>query len=46
MNFENVKKIAEIDQVVELNVGHFIIGHSVFVGLEKTIKDFMIIINH
>ena len=46
LNFENVKKIAEIDQVVELNVGHFIIGHSVFVGLEKTIKDFMIIINH
>lgn len=46
LNFENVKKIAEIDQVVELNVGHFIVGHSVFVGLEKTIKDFMIIINH
>ena len=46
LNFDNVKKIAEIDQVVELNVGHFIIGNSVFVGLEKSIKDFIKIINH
>ena len=46
LNFENVKKISLIDEIIELNVGHFLIGNSIFVGLEKTIEKFMKIINH
>ena len=46
LNFENVVDIAQIDEVVELNVGHFLIGDSLFSGLENTILKFMKIINH
>ena len=46
LNFENVKNISKIQQIVELNVGHFIISNSIYIGLEKTIKKFMEIINH
>ena len=46
LNFNNVKKISEIDNVIELNVGHFLISNSIFDGLEKTITNFMKIINH
>ncbi len=46
LNFENVKEISEIENVIELNVGHFLISHSIFNGLEQTVKNFMKIINH
>ena len=46
LNFENVKNISKIKQIVELNVGHFIISNSIYTGLETTIKKFMKIINH
>ncbi len=46
LNFDNVKKISDIDNVIELNVGHFLISNSIFHGLERTIKNFMKIINH
>ena len=28
-----------IDIIKEFNIGHFIIGESIFIGLEKAIKD-------
>ena len=37
LNFKNVANIASIPQIQELNIGHFLIGESVFSGLEKTI---------
>ena len=46
LNFENVKNISLIDEIIELNVGHFLISNAIFVGLEKTIEKFMKIINH
>ena len=46
LNFENVKNISKIKQIVELNVGHFIISNSIYMGLENTVKKFMKIINH
>ncbi len=46
LNFENVKNISKIEQIVELNVGHFIISNSIYMGLAETIKKFMKIINH
>ena len=38
LNFDNVKKIAKINNIKELNIGHFLIGESIFMGLEKVIK--------
>lgn len=38
LTFETVGPIAEIKQVRELNIGHFLIAESVFIGLENAIK--------
>ena len=34
----NVGPIAAIPQIVELNIGHFLIGEAIFVGLEAAIR--------
>jgi pyridoxine 5-phosphate synthase len=39
LNFENVGPIAAIPELVELNIGHFLIGEAVFVGLEAAIRE-------
>jgi pyridoxine 5-phosphate synthase len=38
LTFDCVKSIAVIPQVMELNIGHFLIGESIFIGLEGAIK--------
>jgi pyridoxine 5-phosphate synthase len=38
IDYETVGPIAAIPQVVELNIGHFLIGEAIFVGLETTIR--------
>lgn len=38
LTFDNVAPIAAIPQVVELNIGHFLIGEAIFGGLDSTIK--------
>ncbi len=38
LNYETAKIISQIPQIIELNIGHFIIGESIFDGLEKVIK--------
>ena len=38
LNYETAKMIAKIPEIVELNIGHFLIGEAVFEGLEKVIK--------
>ena len=35
--FETVKPIAAIPQVIELNIGHFLVGEAIFVGLDAAI---------
>lgn len=39
LTFENVGPIAAISELRELNIGHFIIGASVFMGLEEAIHE-------
>ncbi len=39
LNFENVGPIAAIPEILELNIGHFLIGEAVFVGLEAAIRE-------
>ena len=37
LNYENVGPIASIKKITELNIGHFLIGEAVFVGLTGAI---------
>lgn len=39
ITFDNVGKIASIPQLHELNIGHFIIGEAIFLGLEEAISE-------
>ena len=38
LTFDNVVPIAAIPQLVELNIGHFLIGEAIFSGLDGSIK--------
>lgn len=38
LTYDNVAAIAAIPEIVELNIGHFIIGEAVFVGLNAAIR--------
>lgn len=38
LTFDTVGAVAEIPNVVELNIGHFLIGEAIFGGLDGTIK--------
>ena len=38
LTYDNVIPIAAIPQVRELNIGHFLIGEAIFVGLEASIR--------
>ena len=38
LDFETARMIARIPQIVELNIGHFLIGEAVFTGLEVAIR--------
>ncbi len=39
LHYENVKAIAAIEQVVELNIGHAIVARAVFDGLASAVSD-------
>lgn len=39
LNFDNVGPIAAIPELVELNIGHFLIGEAVFVGLDGALRE-------
>lgn len=39
LNFETVELIAAMPEIAELNIGHFLIGEAVFVGLEAAIAE-------
>ena len=45
LNFKNVSNISKIENISELNVGHFIVAQSLFNGLKETISKFREIIN-
>jgi pyridoxine 5-phosphate synthase len=39
LTYDNVAPIAAIPQVMELNIGHFLIGEAIFLGLEDAIAE-------
>jgi pyridoxine 5-phosphate synthase len=38
LSFANVKPVAAIPEIVELNIGHFIIAEAIFIGLKECIR--------
>lgn len=41
LDYENVKKVANIRGINELNIGYSIIAHAVFVGIGEAVKEMM-----
>lgn len=39
LTFENVGPIAAIPEIAELNIGHFLIGEAIFIGLNAAIRE-------
>ena len=44
LTYKSAKILSNIPGIKEFNIGHFLVGESIFVGLEKTIKKFKNII--
>jgi pyridoxine 5-phosphate synthase len=38
LTYDNVVPVAAIPQLAELNIGHFLIGEAIFVGLEESVR--------
>ncbi len=38
LTYENVQPIAAIPELAELNIGHYLVGEAVFVGLETAVR--------
>lgn len=45
LTYETVKPIAAFPEVAELNIGHFLIGESIFLGLEPAIAEMRRLMN-
>ena len=39
LNYQNVKRIASINNMNELNIGHSIVARALAVGLEKSVRE-------
>tara|TARA_B100000123_G_scaffold256532_1_gene219762 strand:- start:621 stop:1343 length:723 start_codon:yes stop_codon:yes gene_type:complete len=40
LTFKSAKILSKISGIKEFNIGHFLVGESIFIGLGKTIKEF------
>lgn len=38
LTFDSVRPVAAIPQIVELNIGHFLIGEAIFMGLDEAVR--------
>ena len=38
LNYQSAQEIVKIDEIIELNIGHFLICDAVFIGLEAAVK--------
>jgi pyridoxine 5-phosphate synthase len=39
LTFKNVQPVAAIPEIVELNIGHFLVGEAIFMGLDEAVKE-------
>lgn len=45
LDYVNVKAVAAVPQIVELNIGHSIVSRAVFVGLERAVREMVAILD-
>lgn len=45
LGYETVENIAAIPQIIELNIGHFLVGEAIFVGLESSIRQMRVLMD-
>ncbi|MGD9810817.1 MAG: pyridoxine 5'-phosphate synthase [Sphingobium sp.] len=38
LTYENVQPIAAVPQLRELNIGHYLVGEAIFIGLEESVR--------
>ena len=38
LDYQNTKAVARIPEIIELNIGHSIVAHAVFVGIRKAVQ--------
>jgi pyridoxine 5-phosphate synthase len=41
LTYRNVRAIAEISQIVEVNIGHNIVARAALVGLDVAVRDML-----
>jgi pyridoxine 5-phosphate synthase len=46
LNYVNVRRIAEIKEIEELNIGHSIIARAVLVGLDRAVREMIQLIKN
>ncbi len=39
LTFDTVQAVAAIEEICELNIGHFLIGEAIFIGLERAVRE-------
>jgi len=44
LNYRNTKRLTGISEIEEFNIGHSIIAHAVFVGLERAVRDMKLLL--
>ncbi|MBV1702428.1 MAG: pyridoxine 5'-phosphate synthase [Hyphomicrobiales bacterium] len=45
LNYQTARLIAAVPQIAELNIGHFIIGEAIFLGLAAAVKNMRLAMN-
>jgi len=45
LNYDNVRPIAKIPEMVELNIGHSIIARAVIVGIRQAVREMKQLLN-
>jgi pyridoxine 5-phosphate synthase len=46
LNYDNVRPIARIAEIDELNIGHAIVARAVLVGFERAVREMLELMNH
>jgi pyridoxine 5-phosphate synthase len=44
LHYFNVRRIADIPEIVELSIGHSIVARAVMVGMEQAVRDMIALI--
>jgi pyridoxine 5-phosphate synthase len=44
LNYHNVGAVANVPEIEELNIGHAIISRAVFVGLDRAVRDMLVLL--